>query len=134
MDSRARTSSDGRGVISQAGGLLGRLRRLPDKRHPGDLEGRPAGCGAHGLDADACTFHNKLRRGPSPEYWQLRPSPRGQRSQASLRIVLGGCAPGGSRRDPQQPLRCRLRIPFQRRRRVGVQGATFASALGGKSQ
>lgn len=33
------------------------------------------------------------------------------------------CVPSGSRRDPLEPLRCRLSIPFQRRSRVGVEGA-----------
>lgn len=92
-----------------AGRAAGEAQTLGDKRHPGDLG--TTECGAHALAAAACTFH-KLQRGPLSIYCNTCPlmPPRGQRSQVKSVSVFEVCAPSGSRRDPLEPLRCRLSI------------------------
>lgn len=65
------------------------------------------GCGAHVLAADACTFH-KLRRGPF--VCILLHLCTHEKSVITSQSECLRYVPSGSRRDPLEPLRCRLSI------------------------
>lgn len=70
------------------------------------------GCGAHALAADAYSFH-KLRRGPFVclhTYLCIVVSVYPEKSAITSQSECLRCVPSGSRRDPLEPLRCRLSI------------------------